>query len=71
MNMNLIRELLDNEQIAKDFENVQSTQEMQVISLLLLRNNLQMIRNDVKEIAGWVKLFGLVFVIGLMLSLIF
>jgi hypothetical protein len=69
--MNLIRELLDNEQIAKDFENVQSTQEMQVISLLLLRNNLQMIRNDVKEIAGWVKLFGLVFVIGLMLSLIF
>lgn len=71
MNMNLVRELLDNEQIAKDFENVQSTEEMQVISLLLLRNNLQIIRNDVKEIAGWVKLFGAVFVIGLMLSLIF
>jgi len=69
--MNLVRELLDNEQIAKDFENVQSTEEMQVISLLLLRNNLQMIRNDVKEIAGWVKLFGVVFVIGLVLSLIF
>jgi len=71
VNMNLVRELLDNEQIAKDFENVQSTEEMQVISLLLLRNNLQIIRNDVKEIAGWVKLFGAVFVIGLMLSLIF
>ena len=71
MNMNLIRELIDNEEIARDFEKTETQEEMQLIALLLVRNNLQMIRKDVESIHNWMKFFGIMAILSIVLAIIF
>ena len=66
--MDLVRECLDNEDIAKEFEGLQSVEEMQLIALILIRNNFQSMRSDVQTIKRWVTFFGIVAVIGLVFS---
>ena len=51
MDMELVKDLLDNDLLAKKFEEAGSTEEMQLIALLLIRNNVQTIK-------GWVVFFG-------------
>ena len=71
MNMNLIRELIDNEEIARDFEKTETQVEMQLIALLLVRNNLQMIRKDVESIHNWMKFFGIMAILSIVLAISF
>lgn len=71
MDINLIRELVDNENIVKDFEKAETDSEKQLIALLLIRNNLQMIKSEVESISGWMKFFGIIAILGLILSIFF
>jgi len=71
MDINLIRELVDNENIVQDFEKAETDSEKQLIALLLIRNNLQMIKSEVESISGWMKFFGIIAILGLILSIFF
>jgi hypothetical protein len=69
MDMTVIRDLLDDESLCDSIEKANSPEESQLMFLILIRNNLNTIRDTLKSIQGWVTFFGIVAVIGMVLSL--
>jgi hypothetical protein len=71
MNMQVIRELIDSESLSGKIENAETFEEQQLIMLVVIRNNLNFLRDDLKTIKNWVMFFGIVSILSVVLTIVF
>ena len=69
LNPELISDLLEDNGLAKMVNEAETIDEKQLLMLIIMRNNLNFIRDDLKTIKAWVIFFGVVTVIGAILSI--
>ena len=69
LNPELISALLEEKDLGRMVNEAGAVEEKQLLMLILIRNNLNFIREDLKTIKSWVIFFGIVTVIGAILSI--
>jgi hypothetical protein len=69
MDMEYFEYIIKNEEILKKINQAETMDEAQLIALFLIRNNLSLIRNDIKGIHGWIIFFGFITILGIVASL--
>ena len=69
LNPELVTALLEDKDLAKMVNEAGTVEEKQLLMLIFLRNNLNFMRDDLKAIKTWVVFFGIITVIGMILSI--
>lgn len=69
LNPELISNLLEDKDLARMVNEAGTLEEKQLLMLIFMRNNLRFIREDLKTIKTWVIFFGIITIIGTILSI--
>ena len=71
MDNSIIKDLLGDEILENQIINASSSEESQLIMLIVIRNNLNTIRDTLFSIKGWITFFGILAIIQIVISLFF
>ena len=69
LNPELISNLLEDKDLARMVNEAGTLEEKQLLMLIFMRNNLRFIREELKTIKTWVIFFGIITIIGTILSI--
>ena len=69
LNPELISALLEDKDLARMVNEAGTVEEKQLLMLIFVRNNLKFIREDLKTVKSWVIFFGIITLIGIIISI--